>query len=413
MTTKRAWLLVAFLAGALFLDDIDRHAIFSFFPVLKANLHFSDVQLGLTGSVFLWVYAACSPFAGQLGDRFPKRTLIIASLCTWSAVTALSGFANSPGLLLTCRAFLGIAQSLFMPAAIALIADAHGPQSRSLATNLYGIGEYAGVAAGGMYGSYMAQVFDWRVVFFSLGAVGVLYSIPLAAFLKRVANPVQRPLVSTPARDNRLSIAVLMRVPSYVLLTVAFAVYVPVVWLLYTWFPNFLYEKFSLSLAEAGFAATAYLQMATLGASIAGGAFADRLYARLPASRFWISCAGFFLAAPCLYLLGTTSSFLVTKVAAVGVGICFGMLANLIVAAFDVVPQEVRASACGCFNLIAMSCSGVASLLEGTWKARLGIGNMLTIAALLCVAVGLMLLICIQFFFPRDYDRCRASAAQA
>src|SRR5207245_7285599 len=69
MTSKRAWLLVGFLGVALFLDNIDRHAVFSIFPVLKSKLRFTDVELGLTGSVFLSVYALCFPIASQIGVR--------------------------------------------------------------------------------------------------------------------------------------------------------------------------------------------------------------------------------------------------------------------------------------------------------------------------------------------------------
>jgi hypothetical protein len=47
--------LVVFLWFALALNYIDRQMVYSIFPALKAELHFSDVQLGLTGSVFTWV----------------------------------------------------------------------------------------------------------------------------------------------------------------------------------------------------------------------------------------------------------------------------------------------------------------------------------------------------------------------
>ena len=54
---------------AYFLNYSDRQVVFSIFPILKSELGFTDTQLGLTGSVFLWVYAFCSPIAGQVGDR--------------------------------------------------------------------------------------------------------------------------------------------------------------------------------------------------------------------------------------------------------------------------------------------------------------------------------------------------------
>lgn len=146
-------------------------------------------------------------------------------------------------------------------------------------------------------------------------------------------------------------------------------------------------------------------------ASIAGAALADRLYRKMKASRFWVCCGGFFLAAPCLYLIGTSKSLLLTKVAAVGTGLCFGMLTNLGVAAFDVVPLDTRASAIGCINLVSLMSGGVASMLEGKFKASVGLGNMLIAAAILCLGAGLLLLVCIRFFFQRDHDRSSGGGA--
>ena len=74
MTPGRAWILVGFMWVAYFFNYSDRQVVFSIFPILKSELHFTDTQLGLTGSIFLWVYSLCSPVAGRIGDRFSKRT---------------------------------------------------------------------------------------------------------------------------------------------------------------------------------------------------------------------------------------------------------------------------------------------------------------------------------------------------
>ena len=275
MTRTQAWLLVGFLAVALFLNNADRHAVFAIFPLLKSDLKFTDLQLGLTGSLFLWVYALMNPIAGQIGDRHSKRKLVALSLAVWSSIMALSGLSTSAGMLLTCRALLGVSESLFMPAAMAMLASAHGPRTRSLAINVFGVGEFVGVALGGWLGSWVAQEFHWRLTFLSLGGLGLLYAMPYWAFLRGIKEEVPAP---APTRKSRFSVAVLVRVRSYWALCGAFAVCVSVVWLLYTWLPLFLYEKFSLRLAEAGFTATVYYQSGNLIGSLSGATLADRLY---------------------------------------------------------------------------------------------------------------------------------------
>jgi MFS family permease len=115
---------------AYLLNYTDRQVIFSIFPILKSELKFTDTQLGLTGSIFLWIYALCSPIAGQIGDRFSKRLLVVLSLVLWSGITFLTGWSNSAGMLLICRALIGVTESMFVPVAIALTASAHAPGTR-------------------------------------------------------------------------------------------------------------------------------------------------------------------------------------------------------------------------------------------------------------------------------------------
>ncbi len=184
-----------------------------------------------------------------------------------------------------------------------------------------------------------------------------------------------------------------------------FAAFNFVLYLLYTWLPTFFYEKFSLSLAEAGFTATVYLQSATSVGLLSGGALADWLYLRTKATRFWIISAGLFLTAPCLHLVGNSDSFLFTRLAAIGAGLGSGLvIANLIASSFEVVPSDTRASAVGCLNLVTFV-SGFASLLGGMWKDSVGIHRMMSYASLICVASALILVVAIKYYFQRDYAR--------
>ena len=61
---RRAWVVVALLWVAYFLNYTDRQLVFSIFPVFRSELKFTDAQLGWTGTIFLWVYALMSPIAG-------------------------------------------------------------------------------------------------------------------------------------------------------------------------------------------------------------------------------------------------------------------------------------------------------------------------------------------------------------
>lgn len=147
--------------GAYFLNYCDRQAVFSMFPALKADLQMSDRQLGLTGTIFLWIYALGCPIAGQLGDRFSKRKLVVTSLIIWSLVTIATGFANSASTMLSLRGVMGISESLFMPIAIALTANAFSPVLRSRAIAVLTTAQIAGTVAGSWFGGWMANLGHW------------------------------------------------------------------------------------------------------------------------------------------------------------------------------------------------------------------------------------------------------------
>ena len=73
-TGNYRWWLVGMLWLVCLFNYADRQAIFSTFPLLKEEMSLDDVQLGVVGSAFMWVYAAALPLAGIVGDRWSRRT---------------------------------------------------------------------------------------------------------------------------------------------------------------------------------------------------------------------------------------------------------------------------------------------------------------------------------------------------
>jgi len=400
---KKAALLVAFMWVAYFLNYCDRQAVFSMTGSLKTDLKMTDTQLGLIGAIFLWVYAFGCPIAGQIGDRFSKRLLVVISLVIWSLVTVATGFAGTAVMMLGLRAAMGVSESMFMPTAIALTANAHPPNLRSRAIAALTTAQIAGTVAGSWFGGWMADRGEWRAAFFILGAVGVLYAVPYFLFLRTVdENPAE--IVKTSGRS--LAVTVLTKIPTFIVLCLVFPVFVFGLWLLYGWLPTFLREKFELTQADAAFNATVYLQATTAVGLLGGGFLADALYRRTKASRLWLMTASLILCAPCLHYLGSSETMMATRIAAAGFGLFSGLLiGNIFPAAFEVVPADTRASAVGILNFFGAIMSGFAALFGGMWKASLGIDRLLSITALAYLAAGGILIFGIKKLFPNDHAK--------
>jgi predicted MFS family arabinose efflux permease len=296
---------------------------------------------------------------------------------------------------------MGISESLFMPSAIALTANAHPPSLRSKAIAILTTAQLVGTVAGSWFGGWMADQGQWRNAFFVLGFIGLLYTVPYFLFLRKV-NENSSPEVNPTTK--RRGLPVLIKVKTFLLLCIVFPIFVFGLWLLYGWLPTFLHDKFSLDQAHAALNATIFVQGPTLIGLLGGGVAADALYRYTKASRLWLLTASLILCAPFLHLLGNSDTLTTTRFAAMGFGLFSGfMMGNIFPAAFDVVPGDTRASAVGFLNFFGAIMSGFATLFGGIWKQSLGIDGLLSLTALAYMIAGVALIVGIKRLFPKDY----------
>ena len=407
-----ATLLLAFMWGAYFLNYCDRQAVFAMFPALKADLAMSDRQLGYVGAVFLWIYALGCPLAGVLGDRISKRLLAVGSLVVWSLVTLATGWARSGTDILALRGAMGISESLFMPTAIALTANAHPPALRSRAIAILTTAQIAGTVAGSVFGGRMADAGRWRDAFSMLGILGVAYAVPYFLFLRGVREtPAEATSAASSARAPSSLVRSLFGGPSFPVLCVVFPCFVFGLWLIYGWLPTFLHDKFDLTQADAAWNATVYLQSATAIGLLGGGFLSDWLYRRSAAARQWVLVASLVCSAPSLYLIGAGETLPATRLAAAAFGLSSGLfMGNIFAAGFEVVPAGLRATAVGILNLFGGMVSGFATLFGGMWTESIGIDGLLAATALAYLAAGALLALVTGACFDTDHARATAEA---
>ncbi len=407
---KPEWALIAYLWICYVLNHADRQVVYTLFPALQSEFGLSDTTLGLTGALFLWIYGLCSPISGIIGDRFPRPRVVTGSLVIWSFFTFLTGFAPNGGVLLTLRGLLGISESLFMPAAYALMASAHGPASRSRAIAIFGTSQMVGVAIGGSLSGWLAERYHWRIAFWVLGAAGMLFAIPLWRFLSRVPQSFLR--AGTDARADSRSFFSLLRIPTLWVVTGFVSIATFGLYLVYTWLPTFLHDKFSLGLASAGFEASIYPQIGTIFGLLVGGTIADKTYQRTPAARFWIVVFAFFTAGPSVFLLGHAQTLESVRIAATAFGFFSGFISgNQAASAFDVVPASHRASAIGVLNLLGALVSGFAPFLGGLARRTIGVDQVMIFTGGIYMLAGVLVILGTLRYFKADHARALATNA--
>ena len=383
------WVVVALLWLVCFFNYADRQAIYSVFPLLKSEMHLTDVQLGIVGASFMWVYAAAAPVAGAIADRFARKTIVIGGLIAWSLITVATALSTEYSHLVVFRALEGLGEAFYFPASMSMLSDYHGPGTRSRAMAIHQSSVYAGTIAGGSVSGAMAQALGWRSSFYLFGTVGAVLGLVLILWLREPARGTP-----TESRRSAAGVTMILRMPMVLILMAVFVGANFVASIVLTWMPSFLYTKFGMSLAAAGFSSTAYLQIASVGGVITGGVLADRLARRVRAGRMIIQALGLLAAVPFVVVTGWTLSVPILIAALVGFGYFKGFYdANIWASLHDVVPVERRATSVGLMNAVGWIGGGIAPVAIAVASERYGMSASISASAAVYVVAGSLLVL--------------------
>jgi predicted MFS family arabinose efflux permease len=382
MSRHYKWSAVAMLWWIAFFNYADRQAIFSVFPLLKKEFGLDQVQLGLLGSSFAWIYGLTAPFAGAIVDRVRRKTVILGGLHVWSVICMATALSRNFGALLFFRSAEGLGETFYFPASMSLLSDYHAPATRSRALGLHQTSVYAGTIAGGFFAGLIGQRYGWRWSFIVFGGLGILLGLVLNQWLIEPKRSEAEPRASASAFLN----------PTAILLMATFLCANFVALVLLSWMPTFLYERFHLSLAASGLTATLFVQLAGLAGSPLGGWWADVLRRKMPGGRMLVQAIGLAAGAPFVVLCGWTRSISLLIVALAAWGFFKGIYdANIFASIFDVIPPGARGRAAGVMNMTGWLGGGIAPVAVGFVAQRSSLSAAIMLAAGVYVLGALLL----------------------
>ena len=204
------------LVVAYAVSFIDRQVVSLLVEPLRHDLAISDTQIGLLqGPAFGLFYAIAGLPLGWLADRIHRVRLIAIGILLWSAMTALSGLANSFPALFLARMGVGVGEAALVPAAVSLLADLFPPRRRALPMSVFTSGVSLGIGLalllGGVFVAFAAQSAErlpivgawlagrrgWQVVFLLAGSLG----LPVALAVSLLAEPKRSHAEATPGGD--------------------------------------------------------------------------------------------------------------------------------------------------------------------------------------------------------------------
>jgi len=402
------WILVAILFLAASLNYADRGALTAVFPLLRKDLGMSDMALAAIGSFFLWSYALFSPLAGYLGDRFSRSALVTWSIVAWSVVTILTAFVQTTEQLLSMRVLLGIAESLYIPASLALIAEHHATPTRAMAMSLHLAGFYSGVVFGGTVAGYLGESYGWRPSLLVLGSVGLLLGLlcKLTVFGLPAALSPESAMEKHAVQSFGRSFSNLVKTASYWVLLLEAMLLAIGTWIFANWLPLYFTETFKMSLSGAGFAGTFPVQAGAMIGILAGGYFSDRVARKTVQRRMLFHSLCYLAAAPLLLAFVASSNYTIILSAIFGYSLLRavgGANANPLLC--DLLPKNSWSTAVGLMNTTNCFAGGVGILIAGYLKRDFGLGGIFAGTAGIVLVAGILLLLGYFLFLRRDLER--------
>jgi MFS family permease len=148
-----------------------------------------------------------------------------------------------------------------------------------------------------------------------------------------------------------------------------------------------------LSLTQAGFSATFYVQAAGVLGILCGGWLADRWSRRTPRGRLFTQTAGLFASGAFLFLAAAAGSLPLALGGLALFGFAKGFYdCNTMPVLCQVARPELRSSGYGIFNLAGCLAGGATAAAAGWFKSVVGLEGAFQATSVLVVASAFLLL---------------------
>ena len=184
--SKRYRTIVLWLLTLMYvMSFIDRQIIGILSPFIKAEMGFTDGQLGwLKGLAFALLYSIVGIPIAWLADRYSRKKIVTISLIAWSGFTALTGMASSFLHIFLARVGVGIGEAGGSPPSHSIISDLYPKEQRASALGIYSLGIPIGIGFSYILAGALVESFGWRGTLYVLGVVGIGLALVLALVIK-------------------------------------------------------------------------------------------------------------------------------------------------------------------------------------------------------------------------------------
>jgi sugar phosphate permease len=185
---KIRWTVVFWLLVGGIINYLDRANLSIAAPQMMKELHLTNTDIGLMGTVFSWTYAIMQLPSGWLVDRFGAKKVYSISVIWWSVATFITGLCSKLSAFLGTRLLLGIGEASCFPTSAKITSYWFPTKERGLATGFWDSSSKWGPAIAPPLLVTILVAYGWRALFIITGILGIVFILFFILFYR---NPKQ------------------------------------------------------------------------------------------------------------------------------------------------------------------------------------------------------------------------------
>ena len=284
------------LIGLNLLNYIDRYILPGSQPLIQKEFGWSDQQMGALTTALFMVYMLVAPLTGWLGDRFPRKPLIIGGAVLWSIATLATAWVHDYWTMYVRHALVGVGEATFGIFAPAVLADFYPERDRNRILSIFYLAIPVGAALGYLAGGQMGSVWGWRAPFFLCAFPGLVIAA-LYGWLGR--EPVRGASDHVEQTAKRATVGGLFRNPAFLTATFGLAALTFAMGGISTWVPTLLHRFAGLSVGMASQTVSAITVLDGIAGTLVGGWVAQRWLRTNHRALYLLSFWSVALTLPC------------------------------------------------------------------------------------------------------------------
>ena len=345
-STRNATIALVLLTAMNFVNYLDRYILPAVQEQIKGEFHITDDQIGSLTLWFMVAYVLSSPITGWLGDRFPRKPMIVVAGLAIAAMNFVTASVHDYASLNIRHAALGVGEASFGVFAPALLADYFPESKRNRVLTIFNIAIPCGAALGYLAGGSIGHSYGWRDSFIASAIPGALIALLILFFMREPQRTEEGNAAGHGLSGvDKGTVLSLLKNKAYLSSILGYAAVTFSLGGISWWMPSFLQRVDGRSMDSAGFIMGALTVACGLGGTIAGGALAQWWSKRTGKALYLVPAVSAALAVPPAVLCFFGPKSWTLPALGVAVFLIFLGTGPVNAATLNAVPANLRATA--------------------------------------------------------------------